>query len=149
MAPTSAASPAASRRSRTRTWRWWRNELPPFPRRQLGAPVQDDHALALRRDRERDLPALLRDGRVLRLPRRAQPEDARLRLLRRGGDGHVVVGLDVGGLRDAAGALVGDARAARRRAAALRARPAARNARARDGRDLQHGRDAPLGPVPV
>src|SRR5919197_1764279 len=149
MAPTSAGSPVASRRSRTRTWRWWPNEVAPLRRRQLGAPVQDDHALAVRRDRERDLPALLRDGRVLRLPRRPQPEDARLRLVRGGGDGHVVVREHLRGLGDAAGALVGDARAARRRAAALRARPVAGDARARDSRDLQPGRDAPLGPVPV
>src|ERR671930_110058 len=149
MAPTSAGSPVASRPSRTRTWRWWPNEVAPLRRRQLGAPVQDDHALAVRRDRERDLPALLRDGRVLRLPRWPQPEDARLRLVRGGGDGHVVVREHVGRLRHAAGALVGDARAARRRAAALRARPAAGDARARDSRDLQPGRDAPLGPVPV
>ena len=59
----------------------------------------------------------------------SQPADARLRLARRGRDGDVVVRQHLGRLGDAARALVGHARAARRGAAPLRARPPPRHAR--------------------
>src|SRR6185312_4379595 len=119
----SGGCPGASRRSRTPTWRSWeKNEHAPAGGCCLVSAVQDDPALAVRRVRQRPLPAVLRHHGVLRLPRRREPEDAHLRVARGRRDGHVVVRQHLGRLGHAARALVGDARAPRRRAAPLLAR---------------------------
>ena len=72
---------------------------------------------------------------------------ARLRVLRRGSDGHLVVDEHVGRLGDAAGALERDARAARVRPRPLRRRAPAGDRRDVDDRALQHGGDAAREPV--
>ena len=77
------------------------------------------------------------------------PSDPRLRLARRGGDGHVVGDEHDCRRRHAAGALARDARAARRGSSPLCARPPAGHAGDGDDRDLQPGRDAALRPLPV
>ena len=115
----------------------------------LAVPHEDDLPIAVRGLRAGHLPALLRDGRLLRLPRRRQPTDARLRVARRGRDGHVVGDEHDRGRSHAARALARHARAARRDSSPLRARPPARDARDGHDRDLQPGRDPALRPLPV
>ena len=118
-------------------------------RNRLAVPLQDDHALGLRRGRPGHLSALLRDRRLLRLPRGRQPADAALRIPRRSCDGHVVGHEHDGRLRDAARALAGHARGARRNTGELRADPPPRDDRDGDDRHLQPRRNAALGTAPL
>src|SRR4029453_8491048 len=145
-----AASRIASPRSRTPTSRSSKtSENPQAPRNRLALPLQDAHALGLRRVWAGHLSALLRNGRLLRLPGRRQPANPALRIARRGRDGHVVGDEHDRGLGDAARALAGHARGARRHARELRADPAPGDDRDGDDRDLQPRRDPALGTAPL
>ena len=77
----SAASPPASPRSRTRTWPWsTRREVASRPRPGLADALQAAVALVLQQRARHRLPALLRDRRLLPVPR-GQPAGAPVRSL--------------------------------------------------------------------
>ncbi len=146
----SAGSPRASRRSRTPTSRSWptREHVRLLRLLALGWVFHMKMLIAVglqRRARGR-LPALLRDDRLLHVPRGRRPEAAPLRVARRRRDGDLVGDEHLRGRR----------RMQRERwhgtlellVAApthFSLRPPAGDDRDGDDRHLQHGRDAALG----